>query len=235
MKLVFLGDIHGNRAALDAVLEDVRRKPVDGIFHVGDVVGYGAQPREVIARLQAEGIEGVRGNHDERVLSGVPLPVGQAGADLAAAGEAVCDWTRRVLSAEDRVWLERQPFMRTIDTGRMKVALFHATPVDMTTPPHARQGDDFFREMAFQTGAHVHVFGHTHAPFTRVVDRCWFVNAGSLNLSCDGDPRAAYAVVELNGGAAVRIVRVPFDPGPEQAAARAAGLPSGLQGMTRAS
>ena len=228
MKLAFLGDIHGNLPALDAVLDDLRQRSVDQIFHLGNVVGYGPQPREVIRKLQDEGIEGVRGNHDERVVTGAPILVGQVEDDSVGLAESACDWTREQLDNSERDWLERLPFIKTLSSGRMKVALFHASPVTMDSMPHSGQPDDFYREMGAYTRTHVNVFAHTHVPFYRVVDGRWYVNAGSVGFSRDGDERISCAVVELNGGAAVHIVRLPSETSTVGDSLRANGLPSGL-------
>ena len=228
MKLAFLGDIHGNLAALEAVLREVRKKPVDAIFHVGDVVGYGPHPREVIDLLRREGIEGVRGNHDDRVATGFPVPVGDATDDSIELATVTCRWTRERLGPEELNWIARQPFIRTLSSGRMTLAIFHAHPIDMLTKAHEARGDDFFHEMASYTGADVNVFAHTHRPFWRVVGGRWFVNAGSVGFPGDDNPNPAVVQVELNGGAAVRIQRVDYDRARTATAVHAAGLPAGI-------
>jgi predicted phosphodiesterase len=228
VRLIFLGDIHANEAALEAVLAAARHRPVDGIFHLGNVVGYGPRPQEVIRRLQEAGIEGVRGSHDDRVATGTPLEVGGDGDDSGELAVSVCNWTREHLNPLERDWLQRLPFTRRLRSGNMEVALFNASPVDMSSAPHAQQTDDYFREMAGYSRAAVNVFAHTHVPFWRVVDGKWFVNAGSVGFSRDGDARAAFASVELNGGAAVRIDRIPYDLEATSQAIRDAGLPAGI-------
>ncbi len=228
MRLTFLGDIHANDAALLAALAAIRRRPADGIFHLGNVVGYGARPSEVIRLLQENGIEGVRGAHDERVATGAPLTVGRDDDDSAALAAATCDWTRSRLTPLERDWLQRLPFMRRLRTGSMDLVMFNASPVDLAALPHESQRDDYFREMAAYTGAHVHVFARTHVPFWRVIDGRWFVNTGSVGFGRDGDSRAAMASIELNGGAAVRIDRLEYDVDAAGQAVRAAGLPAGV-------
>jgi predicted phosphodiesterase len=228
VNFAFLGDIHANLPALEAVLADIQKRPVARVFHLGNIVGYGPQPRAVIHRLREERIPGVRGNHDERIATGIPLKVGQEHDDSLELAAAVCQWTRERLSVEDRSWLERLPFQRVIESDQTRIALFHASPVQLTLPPHSQQGEDFFREMAGYSRAHVNVFAHTHVPFWRVIDGCWFVNAGSVGFPRDGDPRATYATVEVNGGAAVRVHRVTYETGRTISAVRAAALPAGI-------
>jgi predicted phosphodiesterase len=228
MRLVFLGDIHANLPALEAVLEEVRKRPPDAVYHLGNVVGYGPHPRATLARLRTLGIEGVRGNHDERIATGFPVPVGDAGEDTRDLAETCCAWTQERLDARERRDLARLPFMRLLPTGRMRVAMFNTSPVGLEGTAHAGREDDFFREMAEYTGAEVHVFARCHAPFWRVVQGKWFVGAGSLGFPSDGDPRSPFVTVELNGGAAVRISRVAYDARQTADAIRAERLPAGL-------
>jgi len=228
MKYAFLGDIHANLAALDAVLDDIRREPVDAIYHLGDVVGYGPEPLEVIQRLQDEGIAGVRGDHDERIAGSTTPAVGSEEDDSVELAEEVCRWTRERLSPAGRRWLGRLRFQRSIHDSGLTMALFHATPVQMTLRAHRHQGDDFFREVAEYTRADINVFGHTHVPFQRMVDGCRFINAGSVGVSRDDDVRPAYATVDTRGRVDVRIHRVSYDVQKTAAAVHAAALPAGI-------
>jgi putative phosphoesterase len=228
MRHAFLGDIHANLAALDAVLDDIRREPVDAIYHVGDVVGYGPEPLEVMQRLQDEGIAGVRGDHDERIAGNTIPPVGGVEDDSVELAEKVCRWTRDRLSPAGRRWLGHLPFQRVIRDGGLTMALFHATPVQMTLGAHRHQRDDFFREVAEYTRADINVFGHTHVPFQRMVTGCRFVNTGSVGMSRDDDARPAYATVDIDGRVEVRIHRVDYDVQQTAAAVRAAALPAGI-------
>ncbi|MFQ5768841.1 MAG: metallophosphoesterase family protein [Acidobacteriota bacterium] len=226
MRVAFLADIHANLGALETALAEIGKQAVDGIFHLGNVVGFGGEPFQVVARLMAAGIEGVRGNHEDRVLGCDEVRVGATRNGSQQVAERVCEWTRGQLTPKQMSWLEHLPFTRQIKTGRLTIALFNATPISMNLPPHEGQSDDFFREMADYTGADVHVFAHTHHPFWRVVDGRWFVNAGSVGLSEDTGREVSYALVDLNGGAAVRIVRLPYDHEKAAGVLRQAGLPS---------
>jgi predicted phosphodiesterase len=228
MRYAFLGDIHANLAALDAVLDHIQRKSVDAVYHLGDVVGYGPAPLEVIQRLQAERIAGVRGEHDERVAGSTRSQVGDEQDDSVELAEEVCRWTREHLSPAALRWLGQLRFQRTIRDDGRTLALFHATPIQTTFPAHQRQRDGFFREMVEYTRADINVFGHTHVPFSRMVAGCWFVNVGSVGFSRDDDARPAYAIVDTRGRVEVRIHRVSYDVRRAAAAVRAAALPAGI-------
>jgi putative phosphoesterase len=235
MKYAFLGDIHANLAALEAVLQHARQQSVDAVYHLGDVVGYGPSPLAVIQRLQQEGIQGVRGDHEERVAGRGSPPVGSAHDESVELAETVCRWTRQRLSPAAQRWLGRLRFQQVIQEAGLTVALFHATPHEITVRAHVHQGDDFFREIAGYTRADVNVFGHTHVPFHRVIAGCWFINAGSVGFSRDDDPRPAYVTVETGGRLDVRIHRVDYEIGQTVSAVRAAALPVGILRLLGAS
>ena len=162
------------------------------------------------------------------MATGYPAPVGSLEDDSTKLAEDVCEWTSGVLTEENKLDLARLPFLHTLSSGRMSAACFNATPIDMGGIPHEQQPDDYFREMGSYTGANINVFSHTHLPFWRVVDGRWFVNAGSVGFCRDSDGRPSYARIELNGGAAVEIVRVDYDRDRTARASREAGLPSGI-------
>src|SRR5512144_799649 len=115
MRVLVVSDIHSNATALDAVLEAAG--PVDAIWQLGDVVGYGPDPDDVVARLTQVRATGVRGNHDAGAI-------GDLSTDMfnSYAREAI-DWTRRTIGGRTREWLGAQPQRR--DEG--DVGLCHAS------------------------------------------------------------------------------------------------------------
>src|SRR5512132_1375695 len=106
MRIAVLSDIHGNLPALEAVLAAL--KPYDAIWQLGDVVGYGPQPNEVVARLAQENATGVRGNHDAAAIG--ELDTDSFNDDARAA----LDWTADQLDPSTRAWLSALP-ERAID------------------------------------------------------------------------------------------------------------------------
>ena len=101
MRIAVLSDIHANLPALDAVL--AAAGPVDGVWHLGDVVGYGPDPDGVISRLRDIGAVGVRGNHDAAALGGPEIDWFNPDARAAA------EWTRDQLTEDTRAWLSALP------------------------------------------------------------------------------------------------------------------------------
>src|SRR4029079_10289963 len=105
MRIAVLSDIHANLPALDAVL--AAAGPVDGVWHLGDVVGYGPDPDGVISRLRDIGAVGVRGNHDAAAAGGSEIDWFNPDARRAM------EWTRTAISPESVAWLKGLPERRT--------------------------------------------------------------------------------------------------------------------------
>jgi predicted phosphodiesterase len=120
MRIAVLSDIHSNLVALEAVL--AHAGTVDGVWHLGDIVGYGPEPDGVVARLEGIGAVGVRGNHDAAALGGDEIDYFNPDA------RAAMEWTRRHLSPTTLAWLGDLPERRTED----EITLVHGSPRDPT-------------------------------------------------------------------------------------------------------
>src|SRR4051812_45754199 len=118
MRIAVLSDIHGNLPALEAVLTAL--KPYDAIWQLGDIVGYGPQPDEVVARLAAESATGVRGNHDAAAIG--ELETNSFNDDA----RAVVEWTADRIRPETRLWLAALPPRGVEDP----FTLVHGSPRD---------------------------------------------------------------------------------------------------------
>jgi diadenosine tetraphosphatase ApaH/serine/threonine PP2A family protein phosphatase len=232
MRIAVLSDIHANLPALDAVLTALGE--VDAVWHLGDVVGYGPHPDEVVARLREIGAVGVRGNHDEAALGNLDVSYFNPAARWAI------EWTGRRIGSEARAWLEGLPERLEADD----MTLVHGSPRDptweyVTTSPAARANLE-----AFSTPYCLH--GHTHIPvawrdddgnieLVRPSDRSelgldarrLLLNPGSVGQPRDGDPRASALILDTGAGR-VTWRRVEYPIRAVQADIRAAGLPAWL-------
>jgi predicted phosphodiesterase len=150
MRIAVLSDIHGNLPALEAVL--AATAPYDAIWQLGDVVGYGPQPDEVVARLVAEDARGVRGNHDSAALG---LISSDAFNDDA---RAVVEWTAERIEPATRAWLTGLPETTELD----QFTLVHGSPRDPAWEYVISLGVARANMAEFET-AHCMV-GHTHVP-----------------------------------------------------------------------
>lgn len=238
MRALVVSDIHGNLHALEAVLAAVGS--YDQIWNLGDAVGYGARPNEVLEILRARAQVNVRGNHD-RVCAG--LTSSQGFNPVAAQAAA---WTEANLTTENLQWLRSVPQGPIRATEEASCA--HGSPLDE---------DDYILSMRDawtplqRMRTPLTFFGHTHvqgaflqkeADWEEFRPQCdgeqvtelqivnglrLLVNPGSVGQPRDRDPRAAFAVYD-SAAAKVLFRRVPYDIAAAQAAIREAGLPERL-------
>lgn len=229
MRYALLSDVHGNLPALDAVLADIDGQDgLDGVFHLGDLVGYAPWPNEVVERLRSRGMPGVAGNYDSTTATGYDhcgcRYEDPRQAELSHLSYA---WTLEHTTAESKAWLGALPFrldIRPLGGHRTgpTLHLVHGNPVLNTVYWTEDRSDAFCRKMAGKLGAtegDLVAFGHTHKPWHRIVDGIGFLNTGSVGRPKDGDPRAGYALVvfDEDTGFSPGIRRVEYD------VARAAG------------
>jgi predicted phosphodiesterase len=232
MRIAVLSDIHANLPALDAVLAALR--PVDAVWHLGDVVGYGPHPDEVVARLRDLGAVGVRGNHDAAALD---LRVAE-GFNVDA--RRAIEWTAGRIAPATRAWLAGLPERQEIEG----LTLVHGSPRDPTWEYITTEFGARANLPAFAT-AHL-LFGHTHFPIvfrdhagrmetlvptdgrsvTLGAGRL-LANPGSVGQPRDTDPRASAAILDTMTRT-LTWRRVAYPVVEVQAAMRAVGLPGWL-------
>jgi predicted phosphodiesterase len=221
MRYALISDIHANLPALDAVLADIEQQGADATRHLGDLVGYGPWPNEVVTRLTERRIAGVAGNYDSTVATDYKHcgcryedPRQEELSHLSYA------WTREHVTDDTKRELRALPFridLRPLG-GHLSgptLTLLHGNQVLNTVYVTDNRSDEFLAKMGQGVGARsgdVVAFGHTHKPWHRVVDGIRFVNTGSVGRPKDGDWRAGYVLVAINGSdVAVDFRRVEYD------------------------
>jgi predicted phosphodiesterase len=236
MRIALISDIHGNLPALNSVLADLDRGGShDGVYHLGDLVGYGPWPNEVVGLLRERGITGVAGNYDSTVSTQYEHcgcryedPFQEEMSHFSYA------WTLEHTTPETKAWLGSLPFRMDLrplggHTSGPTLRLIHGNPVLNTVYWTEDRSDEFCSKMAGQLGARagdVVAFGHTHKPGHRTVEGVHFVNTGSVGRPKDRDPRAGYVVVEMDGErVGVDHLRVDYDLAEATRAIRASTLP----------
>jgi putative phosphoesterase len=184
----FLSDIHSNLEALSAVLKDFRKGPV---YCLGDIVGYGASPNEVIDLLIERGAVCLVGNHDYAAMTG------DVGSFNARAGMAAV-WTSRRLTDESRAFLSALPRERTEAISGKRVYMTHGSPDDNLWE-YVYEGThrDLFDFYLARLGVDAIALGHTHAPFVWSDKQGMVFNPGSVGQPRAGDRRASYAVFSV--------------------------------------
>ena len=223
MWYALISDIHANLPALEAVLKQIpEHGKADAIYHLGDLVGYAPWPNEVVALLREHGIMGVAGNYD----STVAMDYKHCGCKYEDPRQEELshrsyEWTRAHVTEETKRQLGALPFRIDLrpmggHTSGPRLILVHGNPVLNTVYWSENRPDSFCLKMAEAAGAKagdVVAFGHTHKPWHRVIAGIHFVNAGSVGRPKDGDWRACYALVYMDGASEpeVEFVRVEYD------------------------
>ncbi len=226
MRLAIFSDVHGNRHALDAVLADIERRKPDASYCLGDLVGYGAFPNEVVERIHAGNFPSVMGNYDD----GVGFDRDECGCAYKeerdrALGDRSLAWTKTRVTAGNKALLRGLlPEIRFEADGK-RLLLVHGSPRKMNEYLFEDRPVSSFQRLAASSNADIIVFGHTHKPYVKEVDGVWFVNAGSVGKPKDGDPRACYVLLDTAATNPATFVRVEYDVAAAAAAIRASGLP----------
>ena len=234
--LALISDIHGNRLALRATLDDIRGQHVDATYCLGDLVGYGPDPNGVIELLRARSIPSILGNYDE----GIGWETGDCGCfypdeEARRIGEVSYAFTVAEVTAEGKAYLRSLPRELHVALAGKAVHLVHGSPRRINEYLSRDRDERTYLRLAEAEADDALCFGHTHDPRSRRYGGKLFVNAGSVGRPKDGDTRAAYVVLKSvpAGPIEVEIRRVAYDVEAAARAVVAAGLPASLADMLR--
>ena len=236
MRYLVLSYVHANLEALEACLADAARRRFDFVLLLGDIVGYGPNPNEVVERVRGlDPVAAVRGNHD-KVASGLETA---DGFNLVA--RAAAQWTFEHLTAENRLWVAGLPTGPAVVDHLVEIC--HGSPFD----EDAYVFDELDAVRAIKASTRrLCLFGHTHYPviFGQTGTRLdaiaqprqadwtlalepstkYLLNPGSIGQPRDGDARAAYAIVDTEAEQ-VQLLRLDYPVEVTQEKISAAGLP----------
>lgn len=199
MRILLLADIHSNWPALEAI-----RESFDVCLCLGDLVDYGTDPVPCVEWVRQKASAAVRGNHDHAVAQRIPSRRSTGLGRIASAARPV-HW--QVLTPSQLSFLGRLPVTRRMELDHRSFYLVHATPRDPL--------DEYLKNDAAGWQARLDgidadfvCVGHTHQPFCLELERTRVINPGSVGQPRDGDPRAAYCLID-NGK--VHLRRVEYD------------------------
>jgi len=229
LRYAILADIHANQEALEAVLESIEGAGVDQYLCLGDIVGYGARPKECLEIIQRISSHTVAGNHDFAALGRIEIDNFNSYAKEATL------WTRQNLSEEDLNYLRSLPLVEHVDG----FSLVHGTLYSPELFDYIQTSYDAYLSMC-QMPADICFLGHSHIPVTFIRRRFItyslepevdiepgtkvLVNVGSVGQPRDNNPQAAYAIYDSEARK-VWIRRVSYDVDAAAATIRDAGLP----------
>jgi putative phosphoesterase len=228
MRVAVITDIHANLPALEAALTRIDEIGVDAVYCGGDLVGYGPHPNEVCARIQARGIPTIYGNYDHAIARDLDdCGCAYVTPHDRELGQRSVAWTLAHTAAPSKAFMRDLPFDLRFDMGEVRVRLVHGSPRKVNEYLFEDKPASLYERLAATADCDVLVFGHTHKPWVHEYGGVLFVNCGSVGKPKDGDPRAAFAVLEndARGGVAVTIERVPYDAEAVAREVAAAGLP----------
>ncbi len=231
MLVAFISDIHGNLPALEAALTDARVRGAEKIYCAGDLTGYGPFPGEICRILAEKQITTIIGNYDAKVIAAL-----HRSADLKEGMKPgkwkILEWTCRHIDGDAQRFLSSlPPLHHETLAGRFELLMVHGSPVsseDTIYPSITPYG--LKKKLAGTTRLDILVCGHTHIPFVRRVAGALVVNCGSAGLPVDGDPRPAYALVQMGQGKppSARIIRFDYPKAGLFRAIERSSLPRGL-------
>jgi putative phosphoesterase len=189
MRILLVADIHANWAALQALEE-----PHDICLCLGDLIDYGLEPAPCLDWVRRRAHYVVRGNHDHGVAQDVQV-TGRHGFKYLSGVTRVL--TRQRLAADDLRFLASMPLTQALTLEDTRFLLVHATPRD-PLDEYARPDPEFWGRRLENVEADVICVGHTHQAYVLEVGDKLVINPGSVGQPRDGDPRAAYAVIDDN-------------------------------------
>ena len=235
MRVAVVSDIHGNRHAFEAVLDEIAESDCEELWCLGDLVGYGADPDACVSLARKHAAICLAGNHDLAVLGDLPLEEFSRGAAIAA------EWTQKTISPDTHDYL-RQLEPVFLDE---QVGLYHASPRD---PVWEYVLSPLQAELCLDVQSHrVCLIGHSHVALSfcraegsvatgqtrRADDQLelaegeWLVNPGSVGQPRDGDPRAAWLELDVERWRAT-FRRTEYDVAAAAESIRTARLPASL-------
>ncbi len=212
MKWALFSDIHGNIRALDRVFEEIDQEKPDKIFCLGDLVGYGANPNEVIDRLREREIPTIMGNYDD----GVGYDRDDCGCAYTTKedrdlGDRSLAWSKAAVIPENKNYLRKLPSQIRETVNGWDVLLVHGSPRKINEYLFADRPEERVAPMLKKTGAGIVICGHTHLPYHKNIEGIHLINTGSVGKPKSGSPEADYVIIDFAEELEVFFRKVEYD------------------------
>ena len=211
MRLAFLSDMHSNQPALLNVIDDIETRCVDKTYCLGDLVGYGPTPNQVIDTIRHLGLPTIMGNYDE----GVGFERGGCGCAYVTDEEKIngqksVDWTIEKVTPDNKEFLRNLPNKIEFTVDGYMFLLIHGSPRRINEYLYEDRPEGSLMRILEPLDIDVMVCGHTHKQYHRQVAGIHIINDGSVGKPKDGDSRACYAIVDTDDGLSVEFRRVEY-------------------------
>jgi putative phosphoesterase len=237
IKIALIGDVHANLPALEVVLSHASNLGVTDFWTIGDFVGYNAFPEQVVIRMRKQEFSNIIGNYDLKVLN-FPQKDKKWRGNKQPLKWLAFKWAYQNLSPESRAYLAALPEERKLTIGNQDFLLVHGSPasndelLDKATTNERLRELKLMAERKYEVEFAAIICGHSHQAFTRRIENMLFINTGSVGRPGDGNPRTAYAILQIRGSKLlVSHYRLNYDIGSAMAANKKAGLPRAFTEM----
>lgn len=190
MKIAAISDIHGNIYSLMKVLEDIDEQKVDLVVCLGDLVGYGPHPNEVIALIKRRDIPCIKGNYDVSVVDG-----GFTFIRDTSINSFSLPWAVEEVRASNKYYLSQLPTKLDYDINGVKVIFTHGSPYKINE--YLFEDGENTKKLMEEISEDVLICAHTHIPSYKKFGNKVFINVGSVGKPKIGRPNATYALIEI--------------------------------------
>jgi putative phosphoesterase len=234
--ITIFGDIHANLPALEAVLADIEARDLSPLYCLGDLVGYGTFPNEVIETIRKRNIPTLMGNYDQGVgNSSDDCGCAYTSKEAEALGKRSIAWSNQNTIPDNKLYLRQLTDQIPLELDGLRVRLVHGSPRKINEYLYADRPDATMERLLDLAEADVLVCGHTHIPYHRILPSGrHVVNAGSVGKPKDGNSQACYVILEANNrDLTVTFKRVPYDVERAAEAIEASEMPNEYAEMLR--
>lgn len=206
MRIAAISDIHGNLYSLMKVLDDIEDQKVDKIICLGDLVGYGPHPNEVVALIKRRNIPCLKGNYDASVVDGDYTFIRETSINSFAL-----PWAIEEVRSANKFYLSELPERFDFEINGKKITFVHGSP-NAINEYLFEDKDNTLKVMEEFTGD-ILVCAHTHRPCFKEYNGKYFISTGSVGKPLCGSPDASYSIIDINdnGEVKVKFKTVPYE------------------------
>jgi putative phosphoesterase len=210
-RIALFSDIHSNLLALENVIKDIENNNIQEIYCLGDLVGYGPRPNEVIELLRELKIPTIMGNYDK----GIGFEKDDCGCAYTSweeieTGKESIEWTTRNTSQGNKEFLRNLLKKIELEINGKRILLVHGSPRRINEYLYEDRPEKSVRRMLNSLNVDILGCGHTHLHYFKIVNGVYIVNPGSVGKPKDGDPRSSYASIDMGKEVEVNFRRVEY-------------------------
>ncbi|KMQ58409.1 serine/threonine protein phosphatase [Chryseobacterium angstadtii] len=204
IQIAVFSDVHGNLPALDAVLEDMKKRGIRQKFCLGDLVDFAPWGNEVIEKIRDLNISCLMGNHDERIAFDFPVvPLSKHSEEETEARFIAIDHSKKHISEANKQFLSELPFHLKLNykigKKHWNIQLVHSDLSSNDMYLYESENDNVFMDMLKESQSQIIVMGHTHLSFKKSLDHSrWAINCGSVGRSKEENRMASYLILTLD-------------------------------------